>query len=74
MKSISSSRLIQHILKSKVYIMPIMYKKKEILEIANAKLKQTVEELKKTNFKIKKAAKHSYRGRTDRGFATDGRY
>jgi diguanylate cyclase (GGDEF)-like protein len=54
LKSISSSRLIQNILKSKVGIMPIMYKKKEILEITNAKLKQTVEELKKTNFKIKK--------------------
>lgn len=53
MDAIFSSRLMQKILKSKIGLMPVLYQKKEILEIANAKLKQTVKELKKTNLKIK---------------------
>ncbi len=51
---ISSSRLILDILKSKVEIFLVKYIKRKTLETCNSKLKQTVEELKKTNLKIKK--------------------
>jgi diguanylate cyclase (GGDEF)-like protein len=57
LKIIPSSRLILDILKSKVEIFPAMYKKKKTLAIANATLKQTVEELKKANLKIVKHQK-----------------
>ncbi|OQY04854.1 MAG: hypothetical protein B6I22_08665 [Desulfobacteraceae bacterium 4572_123] len=51
-KIIYSSQLILDILKNKVKIFLAMFKKKKTLEIANTSLKQTVEELKKTNLKI----------------------
>lgn len=57
LKIISSSRLILGILKSKAEIFLAMYKKRKTLEIANAKLKQTVEGLKKANLKIVKQQK-----------------
>jgi len=57
LKIISLSRLILDILKSKVEIFLAMYKKQKTLEIANAKLKQTVEELEKANLKIVKQQK-----------------
>ena len=50
LKIISSSRLILDILKSKAEIFLAMYKKTKTIEIA--KLKQTVDELKKANLKI----------------------
>jgi len=57
LKIISSDRLVLDILKSKVEIFLAMYKKRKTLEIDNAKLKQTVEELEKANMKIVKQQK-----------------
>ncbi len=54
---ISSSRLILDILKSKVEIFLVKYKKRKTLETSNSKLKQTVEELEKANLKIIKQQK-----------------
>ena len=54
---ISSSRVILDNLKSKVHIFLALYKKKKTLEITNAGLKKTVEELKSANLKIIKQQK-----------------
>ncbi|MEA3436509.1 MAG: diguanylate cyclase, partial [Thermodesulfobacteriota bacterium] len=53
----SSSRLILGIRKSKIDIFLAIYKKKKTLEITNAGLKKTVEELEKANLKIVKQQK-----------------
>ena len=57
LKILSSGRLILDILKGKAEIFLAIYKKKKTLEIDNAKLKQSVEELEKANLKIVKQQK-----------------
>ena len=54
LKILFSRRLILNTLKSKIEIFIAMYQKNKNLEIANARLKQSVEELEKTNLKIVK--------------------
>jgi len=57
LKILSSGRLILNILKSKIEIFITMYQKKKTLVTANARFKQSVEELKKANLKIVKQQK-----------------
>jgi len=57
LKISSSGLLILNILKSKIEIFIAMYQKKKTLEIANTRLKQTIEELEKAKLKIVKQQK-----------------